>query len=225
MQRKRRKRKVKTKYSHFIPDNEFYMFQKCRWEFDKWAALGGNPREEKDICDVSCRQIEMLRWERHNFGLQSPITGLMGILEEFGELAAADNAAESYDAVGDILVFTSNMFSKYRLAIGPMLEQLQTSGFTGPPCLKYDDRNYGDKLEVRVGWANHVMLKSQQKIRGYEEPETVRRDICCVIYKLLCRESMSDVLSTDSTLEDIFFHVSSTVLTRDWTKNRETGSE
>lgn len=216
---------MQTKYSHFITGSELEMFEQCRAEFNRWAALVGNPREEKDICDVSCRQIEMLRWERHNFGLQSPITGLMGILEEFGELAAADNAAESYDAVGDILVFASNMFSKYRLAIAPMLEQLQSSGFTGPPCLKYSDRNYGDKIEVRVGWANHVMLKSQQKIRGYEEPETVRRDICCVIYKLLCRESVSDVLSTDSTLEDIFLNVSSAVLIRDWTKNKETGVE
>ena len=219
----RKKRKVKTKYSHFITSSEIEMYERCRAEFNKWATLSGPPGSEGWIDPVSCRQIEMLRWERRNFGLQSPITGLMGILEEFGELAAADNAAESWDAVGDILVFASNMFSKYRLALAPMLEELQTGGFTGPPCLKYSDRNYGDKLEVRVGWANHVMLKSQQKIRGYEEPETVRRDICCVIYKLLCRESVSDVLSTECTLEDIFFHVSSTVLTRDWTKNKETG--
>jgi len=197
-----------TKFSKTIEPKELELFHACRHDYNQWATFGGNTWEHSPgLSLVQAMQIELMRWERNNFGLQPPWTGLLGIFEELGELDEAIDFDDQVDAVGDVLVFASNLLVKYRLGIAPIMGNLKDAPELDPIYM----------LES-MGWASHVMLKSEQKIRGYDDVETIRRDIAVSVYRLL-RYLVGTCDDIGIDLQGTYLKIGAKVLGRDWKSN------
>jgi len=196
-----------TKFSKTIKPEELEVFHYCRRDYNLWATCGGNTWEHSpELSAVQAMQIELMRWERHCFGLQPAWTGMAGIFEEFGELEEARNSDDIIDAVGDVLVFSSNMLVKYRIGVMPMFMALKNMVIRG-----LDRSGYISD----AGWLSHCTLKAEQGIRNYSDPETARRDVCVATMRIM-RHLQPHAAAFGADLSKIYLKVGSEVLDRDW---------
>lgn len=75
---------------------------------------------KRGVFTLADLQEEHLEWQLHNFPDQTPHQGLLGVIEEVGELAHAhlkneqgirtneDHKADAIDAIGDIVIYLAS---------------------------------------------------------------------------------------------------------------------
>ncbi len=209
---------TETKISKKATDEELALAVTARDAFDTYGGIDGDPREE-GLTELRCLQVDLIRWEVHNFSTQPPWTTTLGIFEELGELVEAIGEAqdeEVIDAIGDFMVYSVNLCTKMRLDFYNIMAHADNllGSRTGMDTL----------IEIwkNVGKLSHVILKSEQKIRGYEDKAVTRRDACIVIARLVSAVTelaFTNDISTEATL----LGVAKEVMQRDWIKYPLTG--
>jgi len=86
---------------------------------------------------------------------------LMGIMEEVGELMAADEDAErTHDALGDIAVYLCDYCCRENIPYPARAAVTKKAQYASP----------GTGLVVYLGHLYHCHLKRYQRIRGYHDP-------------------------------------------------------
>ena len=101
-------------------------------------------------------------WAKENFGVQTPIQMLMGILGElgeFGELAANYVMSDTdalIDAIGDVGIYLMNYCNLKGWLLSVLMEHMAPPPKQGDP---WDIMYY-------VRWLPHHQLKGDQNIRG-----------------------------------------------------------
>lgn len=100
-------------------------------------------------------------WAKANFGEQTPIQMMMGILGELGEFAEAfeaNNNTEMVDAIGDVGVYLMNYCNLKGWSIESIMKLMTP--------VNRDAEHYPWKVMWFVRWLPHHQLKGDQNIRG-----------------------------------------------------------
>lgn len=108
-------------------------------------------------------QVQLCRWQVSRFGLQSDERYALGIIEEVGETFEAEEAGDAIDGLGDVCVYSSQLCTNNRLALGPILDLARV----------FQARGEVQPL-LGVGKLAHCVLKHAQKIRGQANQEVYR---------------------------------------------------
>lgn len=126
--------------------------------------------------DLDAMQVKLCRWQRTNFGDVSPVDKVdvhmgLGVIEELGETLGAadiDGPKGKLDGLGDICVYAGQLLNANRMSIRPVMDlaDLIAADLDGNEQLQ-------NELEpaVLMGSFCHVLLKHEQKIRGYDKRE------------------------------------------------------
>lgn len=216
------------------------LFEMSRAAFDKYAALDGDPREA-GLNELQCVQVDLMRWARTNFGLQ-PITYMaLGIAEEAGELAEALEDVAKYggdptndairDACADILVYACNDCTTMRLDFDQLSEGLPGYNELSADYVREyaDNGDHSDEefpwtcgdLDKAVGRLAHVTLKTEQKIRGYNDANKSRFGIAQALSRVIaCVLHVGEVC--EFNIRQAFIATTTEVMQRDWKNDRET---
>ncbi len=204
---------IETKLSQTATPSSLVCFKSAREAFNRYAACNGDPRTEK-LSPIECLQIDLMRWERKNFGLQPAYTSALGIVEEFGEFQESETRDQWIDAIGDIMVFASNLCTKNRLDMGSIIHMAESM---------IDDSSTWTHGAL-CGQLAHVTLKAGQGIRGYDDVDVVRRDTCIVIFRMV--QKLSVIASPVGwTVGEILVKVGTAVMGRSWVSDALTGGE
>lgn len=175
--------------------------------YARWRSLEGCPRVA-GFDAMTCLQIDLLRWERKNFGLQPSYTSALGVIEEVGELEdAQDDEDEWADAIGDIMIYACNLCSKNALDFGTMMQ------------VAYDARP-APMVGIlgKLGKLAHVVLKADQGIRHYADRDVARRDIGIVLYRVVSSVVRYATMCGHDPRE-IMAEVAREVMKREWWAN------
>lgn len=180
---------------------------------DSTGAFGGYASMEAGQLPndaLSALQVNLRRWEVNNFGYQPSYIHALGVGEEVGELLEAITPEDHVDAIGDIVVYAAQLCSDYRLDIGVLL--------VGAHMLSPINAH------IAVGRINHTVLKEKQGIRGYEDVEKVRHEICASVLRLLgALKHVCEDIYVD--LQTSYVTTAEKVMQRNWKKNVITGAE
>lgn len=125
-----------------------------------FGAYAGMDGELVPPDPFSALQVRLARWQNKNFGPQNEERFVLGIVEEIGELEGARTMAEQKDAVGDAMVFATQLCTLQRLDFGTILSYV--------PDLSGGPRESPVLLQC-LGQLSHIALKASQKIRGFED--------------------------------------------------------
>jgi hypothetical protein len=175
--------------------------------FEEWAAIGAN---EFPPDPIDAMQVKLMRWQQRNFGSQSDERMALGVIEEMAEGMAAStlkNEPEAYDALGDVMVFGSQLATRNRLAIGAIL-QLAAEMDQDP-----------DQMIFAHGTLAQVVLKGAQKIRGLDDEKRYRIRLVgalavCFQFSGCCAQELSKKAEID--FGAVLIHVGSEVSKREF---------
>ncbi len=145
-------------------------YQRARAAFDTFAGL-----DAPDLPPFKhhALQVQLYRWNIQNFDRYEPMLFAAGISEEAGELADAKAQLDGHsvrDAVGDIMVYSCQLATSRRLAYAETTA-CSASLFALRGHWRPSDSRI---LTAAVGLVSHVTLKSEQRIRGLDDPELAR---------------------------------------------------
>jgi hypothetical protein len=206
--------------------------------FGNWAALDGG---QLPADPLDAMQVELCRWQRRNFGDVSPVNKIdihmgMGIVEEFAEehdAAQLKGDKGKLDGLGDICVYAGQLLIANRMALRPLMffADLMANDWVGDP-----DANT-DPLSV-AGKFCHVLLKRDQRIRGYDKSEVWVPALVSHLSAIMALAKL-DILNSecedgkigdegemdeDHLIQNTYLAVGgSVVLKRNWSTNRLTG--
>jgi NTP pyrophosphatase (non-canonical NTP hydrolase) len=169
--------------------------------------------------ELSALQVSLDRWEKKNFGIQPPMVYALGIAEEVGEFFEEVGRGDEdgvRDAVGDVLIYATQLATAHRLDFGTLLEHQWTHG---EPALH--GSRFDRELMQDVGNLCHVMLKAAQGIRGYNDPDAIRVAICEGICALVRSLSLA---SPVHGVRSMYVETSGRVLRRNWVADPLTGA-
>lgn len=178
------------------------VYERSRAAWDTYATIDA-PRYPDDLW--SAVQVQLYRWQVRNFDLQPASRFVLGIVEEVGELGEAAESGDEeaiLDAIGDICVYATQLANAHRLDFGVLL--LATS-----------ERQPTQPVDVTLGRIAHAVLKTEQRIRGYDNPEKGRREVAENLVSVLYR-LRDQALILGSDLEEVYATVAARVLQRDW---------
>lgn len=133
--------------------------------FAQWAGIDA-PDLPPDPTDAM--QVTLARWQNDRFGNvpASDCHMALGVIEELGEAFDEDATAEdAIDALGDVMVYSSQLCTANRLAIGPVID-LACLYLKAEMC-------HGHAITI-AGMLAHVALKHAQSIRGLGPVEAYR---------------------------------------------------
>jgi hypothetical protein len=174
-----------------------------------------NKRTERREIMFTLKQLqqEHAPWVLRNFHPQTPDNSwapFVGMIEEIGELEAAQNQHLKIDAIGDIMIYMSD----YCSCLGLDLEAL---------VFKYTYFFSWREMILLLGSLSHSQLKLMQKIRGSEEAHknSIIQGLAAIIahLRIIIEYDISDM-----TLEEICEHTWNVVKKRDWKANPLTGN-
>jgi hypothetical protein len=146
--------------------------------FESWASIGGN---ELPADPLDAMQVQLMRWQRAKFGDQPDERMALGVIEEVTESDTAESIDESFDALGDVAVYSSQLLTNNRLAIKPLLQlaqmyqiQLLEATATATPKTTQElaeSTAAGPLMQIAKvqGQLAQVILKGAQKIRGMDD--------------------------------------------------------
>lgn len=212
------------------------------WE--NYADLDGDRVPPNEI---DAMQVKLCRWQRRNFGDVSPVDKVdvhmsMGIIEEFGEAISAEEIfgdKGKLDGLGDICVYAGQLLNANRLSIRPIMDlaDLIWADWDGSEHAQKDC----DPIAL-VGKFSHVVLKHEQKIRGYDKREVwmpalalhtaaliayTKLDIShAVMETVVAIETMEmrDKVKDEQMIQRTYLDVGgSVILKRNWTADRIAG--
>jgi len=143
--------------------------------------------------DIDALQVKLCRWQRRNFGDVSPVDKVdlhmsLGVIEELGETLSTPEIFGDkgmLDGIGDVCVYSGQLLNGNRLAIRPVMDfadVLAADWDNAPnPEEKPDGREGGPA--GMLGRLAHVVLKHDQKIRGFDKREVWQPSL---VYALAC---------------------------------------
>lgn len=209
---------IDTKISKKATNAELELAVKSQLAYSEWRAIDDDPKEH-GFSDLRCLQIELIRWEVHNFGVQKQWTSTLGIFEELGELIEAIGEAQDedvIDAIGDFMVYTVNLCTKVGLDFESIMDHANSlvGSMSGMDTLM--------AIWKAVGKLSHIILKAEQKIRGYDDRSVKRRDAAIVLGRLVAAVTEL-AFAADISAEATLFGVAHEVMKRDWVKYPLTG--
>lgn len=129
-------------------------------------------------------QTRLYRWQVNTYGLPQPALLCLGVVEEMGEWWESPGQSAALDAVADITIFAIQLATCYRLDIGTLI-----AGAHPDP-----ESADGDAWMMSAGALCHVVLKSEQGIRGLGDKETSRRAVAkeLILILGLCLDSVDN---------------------------------
>lgn len=196
-----------TKLSHRASDTAIQMALDAMSEYRSWRSVS----DDGELNGLTKLQYRLMLWERENFGTQSAMMSAAGVIEEVGELLAAISDGDKdgiIDAVGDIMVYLCQLCSKSRLDFASIV--------SSPESCPNQDTN-------SMYMMMHVVLKREQRIRGYDDRDTYDRDIAICVSGII---GYVKYLTSGYDLQHkkIFFKVATEVMCRNWRENKHDGS-
>lgn len=200
-----------------------------------WESFAANtPVDGPPTNPIDALQVELVRWQRNNFGDQSDERYALGVIEEFGETLAADELdgpKGKLDGLGDICVYTGQLLNNNRLAIRPVLELARLCVSS---ARDQDNRVaiYGGHAHISiVGQLSHCVLKHAQKIRNWADPDVYRLHLVDKVAWIIASAELNirwsyatEVAFQPNMAAGAYVKTANTVvLKRDWVSNPETG--
>ncbi len=196
------------------------------WE--NFATIDG---EEVPPNTLDAMQVQLCRWQRRNFGDVSPIDKVdihmgLGIIEEFGEALSATEMLGpkgKLDGLGDVCVYAGQLLNANRLAIRPVMDlaDLLAADWDGDP-----DQPEPMKL---AGLFSHVLLKHEQKIRGYDKRDVWLPALAYHVAAIIGHTKLDIIwhdrdITADNLIQRTYLDVGgSVVLKRNWTVDKLAG--
>lgn len=185
-------------------------YERARAAFDTYATMGA-PQLPGDA--MSAVQVQLYRWQVRNFDLQPAARFVLGIVEEVGEMGEAvehDDRDAILDAIGDACIYATQLATTQRLDFGALLWASQELAHSQP-------------VDVALGRIAHAVLKTEQRIRGFDDPEKGRFEVANALLQLLHR-LRTIARYMQSELPDVYLDTAEQVLKRDWVADPMTGA-
>lgn len=126
--------------------------------FAQWATVKASDMPD-NMERVDAMQVTLAAWQNDRFGHvpTSDVHMALGVIEELGEAFDEDAGPEdSVDALGDVMVYASQLCTANRLAVRPVIELAELYVKT--------NRCYAQPITI-AGMLAHVALKHSQNIR------------------------------------------------------------
>jgi hypothetical protein len=123
---------------------------------------------------VQAAQVRAHRWGVQNFGCELGERYVLGLVEEYAELADAYEE-DKFKELGDVLVCAAQLCTCYRLDFSTLLADAPAQ----PPDLAMGTMLRG------IGLVARAVLKGAQKIRGMDNPAELRVTVGYGVY-LVC---------------------------------------
>jgi hypothetical protein len=161
----------------------------------------------------SALQVRLFRWEMRNFGYQPAVRVAAGVAEEtcdelFLALAERTRPEAVVDAVGDAMIYGTQVATSFRLDFGTIWETAKLEAVS--PRLEPHE-----VMAIGAGRICHVALKSEQRIRGMDDREVARRAMANALGWLLAGARwLGEVHRLD--IENAYFSTAEEVLKREW---------
>ena len=154
-------------------------------------------------------------WINHNFPNHKPWHPLLGLVEEFGEFAAAGTDADRADAVADVMIFAAD----YCTSMGWKLSDIWTESNSAE--IINGVQSVKERLEtavlINLGKLCHAHLKQVQGIRVEEDWTIEGRLALAKLFALLREMSGVDAVAAAKRVWD------GVVSKRDWVRNPVNG--
>lgn len=176
------------------------IYQKSREQFNSYAALDAPHLPPEHL---SALQVRLTRWCNTQFGPQHSTIFALGICEEIGEFAEATERHDIIDAVGDVLVWATQLATNCRLDFGVLLNY----GYS-------PDAEPLKGLIIAQARIAHVAIKEEQRIRGYDDSERVRTEVAENLVRLI--SNLRAVCNATLVLEQAYIDTAEHVLKRNW---------
>lgn len=173
--------------------------------FEQYAALNA-PDLPAD--PISALQVRLHRWQVANFGYQPAWMMVLGIAEEaLDELQCAGSTDETVDAIGDALIYATQLCTDLRLDFGVLLREAKKRIPRRPVP------TFGVHASA-VGKISHAILKSSQGIRSFDDCDRLRSVIADALGILFW--SLCTISSPWMDIEDAYRLTAEHVMARDW---------
>lgn len=177
-------------------------YEKSRRAWDAYATIDAPHLPKDPMGEV---QVQLYRWQVNNFDLQPAGRFVLGIVEELGELGEAVEAEDRdaiLDAVADVCIYATQLATAHRLDFGVLIAAGR-------------ELSASTSVDVSVGRMAHAVLKTEQRIRGYDDPEKGRFEVAQALVQLVCRlDRMTGAMGADLT--ETYVSTAAHVLARDW---------
>lgn len=205
-----------------------------------WETFADIDGENVPPNELDAMQVKLCRWQRANFGDVSPIDKVdvhmgLGVIEEFGETIGATELGGSkgkLDGLGDICVYAGQILNANRMAIRPVMDLADLIAAD----LNDEDNQAAMEPAALSGSFAHILLKHEQKIRGYDKREVWLAQLAVHIAAFMAYAKM-DIMWTYYDSTDLDVHVNDeqliqrtyievgggVVLKRNWTADRIAG--
>lgn len=207
-----------------------------------WETFAIIDGEEVPANELDAMQVRLCRWQRRNFGDVSPMDKMdlhmaLGIIEESGEALDAPEIhgdKGKLDGLGDVCVYAGQLLNGNRMAIRPVMDlaDLLAAEWDGNP-----EAQAKVKPESLQGQLSHVVLKHDQKIRGFDKPEiwmpSLAYHVAAIMAYVKCdtywaaaelTELAEQMIKWDNLIQRTYIEVASAVvLKRNWTTDRIAG--
>ncbi len=163
---------------------------------------------------IDAAQVRLAAWEAGQlFHVVSDLPVTLGIGEECGELADANNDAEATDAVGDVAIYVCQVATRNRLAMRVIFAWSIDQWRSGIPWRR---------LASAVGRVHHLVLKRSQKIRdGLLPVEEYRAHLAHALADLIA--AVEEASERDPV--EAFKTTADRILARDWRADPVRGGE
>lgn len=194
--------------------------------FAEYAGLTGDV--PKDYHPVRVVQIDLARWERRSFPLQGgeDLVRAGGMAEELGELVDALEDASSWaavlDAVGDVMVYATQLATSHRLDFFALWAAAETLLLRDQMVFSLPHAALA--MARGVGQANHVTIKSHGKIRGFDNRDRQRLSMAASLVEVILGALRFTRLIPEN-LGDVYLVTARRVMKRDWLRDAQSGGE
>lgn len=178
-------------------------------------------------------QVQLLRWQTAMFGIPKPCEIACGIAEELGERTLADATAAPYedieDAVGDVMIYATQLASARRLTIADCIAAGHPE--TGLQFFRFPNTIMrGEQLlRIACGYLSHVQLKAEQNIRGMQDAEVARfgtfLGLAMLMRGLWLTHGYAHGVRAGGDILHYLETTAKVVLARDWRKDANAGGE
>lgn len=170
--------------------------------FAAYAALNS---ADLPTDELSAAQVLLYRWGIRNFGYEGASRYVLGLVEEASELQDALGEVEVSKELGDVLICAAQLCTCLRLDFGTFL-----NAASGALC----GADPWTVLFMSLGDIARAVLKSEQRIRGMDDPAALRLAVGLSIFRIC------DVaLDVHQDPREAFLRRASMVLTRDYINN------
>jgi hypothetical protein len=184
--------------------------------FEEYAAMDV-PHLPAD--PMSALQVRLHRWQVANFGWQPSWAMVLGIAEEaLDETQESSNVDELIDAIGDALIYTTQLCTDLRLDFGVLLREAKIRS----PIIPVPNATGIGVMASAIGKIARAILKSEQGIRGFNDSDRIRAVVADALVGMLlwclCRLSKPWM-----DVEDAYRITAEHVMTRNWRADPVTG--